>query len=59
MCVCGVYDASSAEYTVEIKNATDFYIEDFSQLPAISIGVHISPAGLFRIKKGADFSPTT
>jgi HAD superfamily hydrolase (TIGR01509 family) len=37
MYVCGVYDASSAEYTQEIKNATDFYIDDFAQLPAINI----------------------
>ncbi len=37
MPVCGVYDASSDEYTQEIKEATDFYIEDFALLPAINI----------------------
>lgn len=37
MAVCGVYDASSAEYTQEIKAATDFYIDNFAQLPAINI----------------------
>lgn len=37
MPVCGVYDPSSEEYTEEIKFATDFYIENFAQLPAISI----------------------
>ena len=37
MPVCGVYDASSSEYTQEIKEATDFYIEDFALLPAINI----------------------
>ncbi len=37
MIVCGVYDASSREYTQDIKAAADFYIEDFSQLPAINI----------------------
>lgn len=37
MPVCGVYDASSAEYTKEMMEATDFYIENFRQLPAINI----------------------
>ena len=32
MRVCGVYDASSAEYTQEMKAACDAYIEDFSQI---------------------------
>lgn len=32
MRVCGVYDASSAEYTQEMKAAADAYIEDFSQI---------------------------
>lgn len=32
MKVCGVYDASSAEYTQEIREACDAYIEDFSQI---------------------------
>lgn len=32
MRVCGVYDASSAEYTQEIREACDAYIEDFSQI---------------------------
>jgi len=35
MTVCGVYDASSAEYAEQMKEQTDFYIEDFSRLPAI------------------------
>ncbi len=35
MTVCGVYDASSAEYAEQMKEQTDFYIEDFSQLPPI------------------------
>ena len=35
MTVCGVYDASSAEYVAQMKEKTDFYIEDFSQLPEI------------------------
>ena len=35
MTVCGVYDASSAEYADQMKEQTDFYITDFSQLPAI------------------------
>ena len=35
MMVCGVYDASSAEYAEQMKEQTDFYIEDFSQLPPI------------------------
>ena len=32
MKVCGVYDDSSAEYTDEIKEVSDFYINDFSEL---------------------------
>lgn len=32
MRVCGVYDASSAEYAKEIREACDAYIEDFSQI---------------------------
>ena len=32
MQVIGVYDKSSEEYTEEIKQAADFYIDDFSQL---------------------------
>ena len=35
MKVCGVYDASSEEYTEQIKGITDFYIRDFSELPEI------------------------
>ena len=35
MMVCGVYDASSAEYTEQIKAEADFYIENFSQLMGI------------------------
>lgn len=35
MKVCGVYDDSSAEYTQQIKDATDFYIDDFSRLPEL------------------------
>ena len=34
MRVCAVYDDSSAEYTQEMKNIADAYIEDFSQLMA-------------------------
>ena len=37
MPVCGVYDASSEEYAEEMKTVNDFYIDDFSQLPAINI----------------------
>ena len=37
MPACGVYDASSAEYTQEMKAINDFYIDNFSQLPAINI----------------------
>ena len=37
MPVCGVYDASSEEYTEEMKAVADFYIRDFAQLPAINI----------------------
>ena len=35
MPVCGVYDESSKEYAEEMKAATDFYIYDFSELPAL------------------------
>ncbi len=35
MKVCGVYDASSAEYTDDIKAVTDHYINNFSELLAI------------------------
>ena len=35
MPVCGVYDPSSDEYTQQIKDATDYYIYDFAELPAI------------------------
>ena len=35
MRICGVYDASSAEYEEEIKRISDYYIHDFSELPAI------------------------
>jgi len=34
MKVCGVFDASSEEYTEEIKSVSDHYIDDFSQLLA-------------------------
>lgn len=37
MPVCGVYDASSEEYTEEMKAVADFYIRDFALLPAINI----------------------
>lgn len=36
MPVCGVFDESSREYEVQIREATDFYIYDFSQLPEIN-----------------------
>lgn len=32
MKVCGVFDASSAEYTDEIKSVSDHYINDFGEL---------------------------
>lgn len=32
MKVCGVYDKSSDEYTEEIKEATDYYIYNFSEI---------------------------
>lgn len=32
MKVCGVYDASSAEYEEEIRSVCDMYIKDFSEL---------------------------
>lgn len=32
MPVCGVYDPSSDEFTVDIKAITDYYIDDFLQL---------------------------
>lgn len=35
MLVCGVYDESSKEYEEEMKQATDFYIYNFSELPAL------------------------
>ena len=35
MKVCGVYDDSSKEYEEEIREATDFYIKDFSELTQI------------------------
>lgn len=35
MRVCGVYDASSKEYTEEMKKVTDYYIYDFSELPEL------------------------
>ena len=35
MVVCGVYDASSAEYEEQIKNATDYYIHNFEELLAL------------------------
>ena len=33
--VCGVFDESSREYTQDIRNISNFYIEDFSSLPKI------------------------
>ena len=36
MQVCGVYDASSDEYTEEIKSITDCYIYDFTELLEVS-----------------------
>ncbi|MBQ4119374.1 MAG: HAD family phosphatase [Clostridia bacterium] len=36
MCVCGVYDDSSKEYTEQIKENTDYYIYDFSELLDLS-----------------------
>lgn len=35
MKVCGVYDKSSEDYTDEIREATDFYIRNFCELPEI------------------------
>lgn len=35
MRVCGVYDDTSREYEAEIRSVSDFYIRDFSELPAI------------------------
>ena len=35
MRVCGVYDDTSKEYIEEMKSVADFYIFDFSELPAI------------------------
>ena len=35
MTVCGVFDDSSKEYMEEIKQATDYYIYDFSELPEL------------------------
>lgn len=37
MRVCGVYDASSAEYTEQIKAVADYYIKDFSQLLILNL----------------------
>ena len=34
MKVCGVFDASSEEYTEEIKSVSDHYINNFSELTA-------------------------
>lgn len=36
MRVCGVYDASSEEYTQEMKRICDAYIEDFSQIDTLN-----------------------
>lgn len=36
MRVCGVYDDSSAEYTQEMKEICDAYIEDFSQIDQLN-----------------------
>jgi len=33
MKVCGVFDASSADYADDIKGVSDYYIYDFSELP--------------------------
>ena len=33
--VCGVYDASSAEYMQEMKRVCDAYIEDFSEIDSL------------------------
>lgn len=38
MQVCGVYDDSSREYVEQIKAATDYYIYDFQELPALPFG---------------------
>ena len=35
MKVCGVYDPSSEDYIDEIKDVSDYYIYDFSELPEI------------------------
>ena len=35
MKVCGVYDESSKEYADEMREATDYYINDFSELMKI------------------------
>lgn len=35
--VCGVYDESSAEYTDQIKQVSDYYITDFSELLELNI----------------------
>lgn len=35
MQVCGVYDESSKAYVEEMKQATDYYIYDFSELPGL------------------------
>ena len=35
MLVCGVYDESSKDYVEQMKAATDYYIYDFKELPAL------------------------
>ncbi len=35
MAVCGVYDSSSEKYTDEIKSVSDYYINDFSEIPEL------------------------
>ncbi len=35
MAVCGVYDPSSEDYVADMKAATDYYIFDFTELPAL------------------------
>lgn len=36
MMVCGVYDASSKDYTEDIKAVSDYYIQSFSELLSIA-----------------------
>lgn len=38
MMVCGVYDAASENYVDQMKAIDDFYIFDFSELPALPVG---------------------